>query len=72
MNMNMNSIFMMNVVLIGVIIICLINMSSLVEGYESLTQCIEQGYPHNFCLHVPVQSVLSNHYKLWTKKFKTV
>lgn len=25
------------------------------EGYESYDNCLEQGYPHAFCLRVPLQ-----------------
>lgn len=30
------------------------------EGYESLTSCLEQGYPKSFCYEVPIQSCLTN------------
>ena len=30
------------------------------EGYESLTSCLEQGYPTSFCYEVPIQSCLTN------------
>lgn len=30
------------------------------EGYESLTSCLEQGYPTSFCYEVPVQACLTN------------
>ena len=30
------------------------------EGYESLTACLEQGYPTAFCNEVPIQSCLTN------------
>ena len=29
------------------------------EGYESYDTCIAQGYASDFCLQVPVQSVIS-------------
>lgn len=28
----------------------------IVEGYQSYEDCLDQGYPINFCLQVPVQS----------------
>jgi hypothetical protein len=28
------------------------------EGYQSLTDCKEQGYPHDFCMKVRIQSVI--------------
>jgi len=30
------------------------------EGYESLTSCLEQGYPTAFCNEVPIQACLTN------------
>jgi hypothetical protein len=30
------------------------------EGYESLTSCLEQGYPKYFCDSVPLQACLTN------------
>jgi len=30
------------------------------EGYESLTSCLDQGYPKDFCDTVPIQSCLKN------------
>ena len=36
--------------------------SSNIEGYQSLVDCKIQGYPHEFCMNVPVQSVISNSY----------
>ncbi len=29
------------------------------EGFESYHNCLSQGYPQNFCLNVPVQSMLN-------------
>jgi hypothetical protein len=43
------------IVIINSIIYSIINNK---EGYESLTTCIEQGYPKSFCLNVPIQSSL--------------
>lgn len=28
------------------------------EGYQSYTDCIDQGYPREFCLQVPPQAVI--------------
>ena len=28
------------------------------ENFESYYSCLEQGYPNDFCLHVPIQSKL--------------
>ena len=30
------------------------------EGFESLTSCLEQGYPTQFCKKVPPQACLTN------------
>ena len=32
------------------------------EGYESITNCVDQGYPRSFCLKVPIQSSIGNGY----------
>ncbi len=32
------------------------------EGYESITNCVDQGYPRSFCLKVPIQSVIGDGY----------
>ena len=33
-----------------------------IEGYQSLEDCKNQGYPHAFCMNVPIQSVISDSY----------
>ena len=30
-----------------------------VEGYESLIECKKQGYGHDFCMRVPIQSMIN-------------
>ena len=32
------------------------------EGFESYTNCIEQGYPMDFCIKTPIQSQVDNGY----------
>ena len=32
------------------------------EGYESLTNCIDQGYPKDWCLKTPIQSQIDDGY----------
>lgn len=65
----------MKITVIGVLFVSIIilyfidDKDTLVEGYESLTMCLEQGYPHNFCLQVPTQAVIHNKFKLWKPKF---
>lgn len=39
------------------------------EGYESLTTCVEQGYPKEFCLNVPVQANLDTRCRCATGEF---
>jgi hypothetical protein len=34
------------------------SLSPIIEGYQSYEDCVEQGYPLDFCLHVPVQSYI--------------
>jgi hypothetical protein len=43
------------------------------EGFESLTNCLSQGYPSDFCRRVPLQSCLYNCPKgtFEPKKFNT-
>ena len=30
-----------------------------IENFESYTNCIDQGYPNDFCLQVPIQSMIN-------------
>ena len=30
------------------------------EGLESHTECLKQGYPHDFCLNVPQQAITND------------
>ncbi len=39
------------------------------EGYESLTTCMTQGYPREFCLNVPVQASLDKRCRCATGEF---
>ena len=32
------------------------------EGYQSLTNCLNQGYPNSFCLKTPIRSVIGDGY----------
>lgn len=32
------------------------NLGPLKEGFESYENCIEQGYPNNFCFKVPIEA----------------
>ena len=34
----------------------------IVEGYQSFTDCLNQGYPKDFCIQTPIQSVISESY----------
>ena len=46
------------------LLICILIFSftrpEITEGFESYDNCIEQGYPQDFCLHVPPQSLDSD------------
>ena len=33
--------------------------NKIVEGYESFEECKTQGYPHDFCMSVPIQSMIT-------------
>ena len=61
--------WMIFLVLVGLIIsILVLENRKVIEGYESLTKCIEQGYPDKFCLNVPPQSVLRKEFTMWKPK----
>ena len=32
------------------------------ENYQSLTDCLNQGYPKDFCIQTPIQAVISDSY----------
>jgi hypothetical protein len=38
--------------------------NKIVEGYESFEKCKIQGYPHDFCMSVPIQSMITTASKL--------
>ena len=48
------------ILFIIIILVCiyqhLFQRPNIVEGYQSYEDCLDQGYPINFCLQVPVQS----------------
>jgi|694.fasta_scaffold153620_3 hypothetical protein len=48
------------ILLVVIFIVCLyqtiIKPSSIVEGYQSYDECVNQGYPLDFCLQVPPQA----------------
>ena len=48
--------------MVVVVITALANQPEVKEGYQSLTNCLDQGYPHDFCMNVPIQSVISDGY----------
>lgn len=48
-------------ILLAVIVgffLCMTNAHT--EAFESLTNCLEQGYPDDFCLRSPVQACVTN------------
>ena len=54
----------MQIIIFILLIIFFVNYivypSNIVEGFESLTNCINQGYPKDWCMQTPLQSVLSS------------
>ncbi len=38
------------------------NITPTKENYQSLTDCLNQGYPNDFCINTPIQSVISDKY----------
>jgi hypothetical protein len=30
------------------------------EGFESLTNCLNQGYPNDFCMRAPIEACVTN------------
>lgn len=45
-------------VIMFIFIIC-ITKNKKEEGFESYHNCLNQGYPQNFCLNVPAQSMIN-------------
>jgi len=49
------------ILLLIILLVCLyqqvIKTTSVVEGYQSYEDCVNQGYPLDFCLKVPAQAV---------------
>ena len=34
-------------------------INNTIENFESYTNCMDQGYPNDFCLQVPIQSMIN-------------
>ena len=49
-----------SILLLTIFMVCLyqvtIKPSTLIEGYRSYEDCVNQGYPLDFCLQVPAQA----------------
>ena len=50
-------------ILVGILILVCIYQQlfpqlPIVEGYQSYDECVNQGYPLNFCLQVPAQAYM--------------
>ena len=46
-------------ILVGIFILILaICRPQVVEGYQSYDECVNQGYPLDFCLQVPAQAYI--------------
>ena len=52
-----------------IIILFVSSQKHVKEGYESLTTCMTQGYPREFCLNVPVQASLDKRCRCATGEF---
>lgn len=52
------------ILLLIILIVCLyqqlVKKSTVIEGYQSYEDCVNQGYPLDFCLQVPVQSYIGS------------
>lgn len=59
--MNNKIIFLIFLFLFIMIIYSLCN-NTIKEGFESYTNCIEQGYPMDFCIKTPIESQVDNGY----------
>jgi len=45
--------------LLIIFIVCIYQAyKPIVEGYQSYEDCLQQGYPRDFCLQVPVQAMI--------------
>ena len=57
--MKLNSIHY--ILLLTILIVCLyqtiFKSFFLIEGYQSYDECVDQGYPLDFCLQVPAQAL---------------
>ena len=54
----------MKYIILFIVLTCLLSLylfhlPKIMEGYESLEECKKQGYPNNFCMHVPIQSMIT-------------
>jgi len=48
------------ILFIIIILVCIYQQlkTKTVEGYQSYDECVNQGYPLDFCLQVPVQAYM--------------
>ena len=56
-------------IILTLIILFVSSQKSIKEGYESLTTCMSQGYPREFCFNVPVQAILDKRCRCATGEF---
>ena len=54
--------YYLHLLLIIILAVLLLGYSTTREGYESITNCVDQGYPRSFCLKGPIQSVIGDGY----------
>lgn len=51
--------YIISLLLVAILSLLLYYRPNIVEGYESLEECKKQGYPHDFCMRVPIQSMIT-------------
>jgi hypothetical protein len=55
MNLNIKHYILFGILILILSICC---RSQVVEGYQSYDECVNQGYPLDFCLQVPAQAYI--------------
>ncbi len=64
-------LFLLSILILLYTVYCIFYSKKSIEGFESLNNCLKQGYPPDFCRRVPLQACLYNCPKgtFETKKF---
>jgi len=53
-------LFLLSILILLYTIYCIFYSKKPIEGFESLDNCLKQGYPPEFCRRVPLQACLYN------------